>query len=193
MQSITVFCGASSGDGEVYNSQAKALGKVLAQRGIRVIYGGAHIGVMGAVAEGALEAGGLVTGVIPKFLQSKEVAHQGLSEMIIVDTMHERKMKMQDLCDGFIALPGGFGTLEELFEVLTWAQLGLHQKPIALLNTNGYYDSLIAMIDTMIDRAFLKVAYRQMLLVSNDINDLLRQMENYKAPEVEKWITHETT
>ena len=193
MKSITVFCGASSGNEEVYVSQARILGKTLASKNIQLIYGGAIIGVMGAVADGALQAGGQVTGVIPKFLRTKEVAHEGLTSLILVDTMHERKMKMHELCDGVIALPGGFGTLEELFEVLTWAQLGLHQKPIALLNTNGYYDSLIAMIQVMVDRGFLKEINQKMLLVSDNIKNLIEQMENYIAPEVEKWITDQTT
>lgn len=193
MKSITVFCGASSGNNTLYCEQAKALGSLLVKRNIGVVYGGAHIGVMGALADAALAAGGRVTGVIPKFLQTKEIAHEGLSALVLVDTMHERKMKMHELCDGMIALPGGFGTLEELFEVLTWAQLGLHKKPIGLLNTNGYYDSLIAMIQTMVDRGFLKEHNQKMLIVSEDIDDLLTQMETYIAPEVDKWITDETT
>lgn len=193
MKSITVFCGASAGTDPVHVSTARIVGATLATRGIRVIYGGACIGVMGAVADAALQTGGSVTGVIPHFLRSREVAHYGLTDLIITDTMHERKMKMQELCDGFIALPGGFGTLEELFEVLTWAQLGLHQKPIGLLNVDGYYDSLIAMADDMVARGFLKQTYRDMLLVSDDIGDLLHLMTSYKAPEVEKWLTDETT
>lgn len=193
MKSITVFCGASAGTDPVFVTIARVVGATLAARGIRVIYGGACIGVMGAVADAALETGGRVTGVIPHFLRSREVAHYGLTDLIITDTMHERKMKMQELCDGFIALPGGFGTLEELFEVLTWAQLGLHRKPIGLLNVDGYYDSLIAMADDMVARGFLKKTYRDMLLVSDDIGDLLHQMTQYKAPEVEKWLTDETT
>jgi hypothetical protein len=193
MKSITVFCGASGGNNDVYVSQARVLGEKLAERDIHLIYGGAVIGVMGAVADAALAAGGKVTGVIPKFLRTKEVAHEGLSSLVLVDTMHERKMKMHELCDGIIALPGGFGTLEELFEVLTWAQLGLHKKPIGLLNTNGYYDSLIAMIQTMVDRGFLKEINQKMLIVSEDIEDLLMQMHAYVAPEVDKWITDETT
>lgn len=193
MKSITVFCGASAGNDPIYVSVARVVGATLAAAGVRVIYGGACIGVMGAVADAALEAGGHVVGVIPYFLRSREVAHYGLSDLIITETMHERKMKMQELCDGFIALPGGFGTLEELFEVLTWAQLGLHTKPIGLLNTDGYYDSLIAMADDMVTRGFLKPVYRNMLLKSDEIGDLLHQMQAYTAPEVEKWLTDETT
>ena len=193
MKSITVFCGASAGTDEIYLSQARVLGDTLARQNIHIIYGGARIGVMGAVADGALAAGGGVTGVIPKFLRTKEVAHEGLTSLLLVGTMHERKMKMHELCDGIIALPGGFGTMEELFEVLTWAQLGLHQKPIGLLNTNGYYDSLISLIQTMADRGFLKELNQKMLLVSDNIDNLLRQMDSYIAPIVDKWVTDETT
>ena len=193
MKSITVFCGASSGSDPIYVSQARVLGERLARQNIILIYGGARIGVMGAVADGAIAAGGKTVGVIPKFLRTKEVAHEGLTSLLLVDTMHERKMKMHELCDGIIALPGGFGTLEELFEVLTWAQLGLHQKPIGLLNTAGYYDSLISLIQSMVDRGFLKELNQQMLLVSPDIDDLLYQMNNYLAPQLDKWVTNETT
>ena len=193
MKSITVFCGASGGSDSIYITEARMLGQTMARLRITLVYGGARIGVMGAVADGALGAGGKVIGVIPTFLRTKEVAHAGLSELIQVRTMHERKTIMHERCDGIIALPGGFGTLEELFEVLTWAQLGLHKKPIGLLNTNGYYDGLILMIQTMVDRGFLKEIDRSMLLVSRDIQDLLTQMRNYKAPNVEKWVTDETT
>lgn len=193
MKSITVFCGASSGTDSTYTTEAHLLGQTLARLHITLIYGGAKIGVMGAVADGALAAGGRVVGVIPGFLRTKEVAHEGLTELVLVKTMHERKMIMHERCEGIIALPGGFGTLEELFEVLTWAQLGLHQKPIGLLNINGYYDSLLALIQTMVDQGFLKKLNQDMLLVSSDVQDLLTKMQNYKAPQVEKWVTDETT
>jgi uncharacterized protein (TIGR00730 family) len=146
---------------------------------------------MGAVADGALNAGGKVIGVLPNFLRSKEIAHLGLTELILVESMHERKTKMNDLCDGVIALPGGFGTLEELFEMLTWAQLGLHKKPIAILNVNGFYDSLIALLQTMTEKGLLKDVNREMLLVSNNIDDLLEKMRNYIPPTVGKWIDKE--
>lgn len=148
---------------------------------------------MTAVADGALSAGGIVIGVLPDFLRAKEVAHLGLTELIIVESMHERKMKMNELCDGVIALPGGFGTLEELFEMLTWAQLGLHKKPIAILNTNGFYDALIVLLNNMVDNGFLKSVNKEMLLVSSEIEDLLDKMKKYRAPTVEKWIKKETT
>jgi len=189
MNSITVFCGSSFGYDEIYRTQATLLGQSLAKRNIRLVYGGANVGLMGAVADGALNAGGQVAGVLPKFLQEKEIAHEHLTELILVDSMHERKVKMNELCDGVIALPGGYGTLEEFFEMLTWAQLGLHKKPVAILNINGFYDSLNALTKTMVDHGFLKQLNKDMLLISDNIEDLLNIMLNYKPPEVGKWIT----
>jgi uncharacterized protein (TIGR00730 family) len=191
MKSVTVFCGSSFGFDDIYTKQARLLGQILAKKGIRVVYGGAKVGLMGAVADGALGAGGEVVGILPKFLQEKELAHEQLTELILVESMHERKLKMNDLCDGVIALPGGFGTLEELFEMLTWAQLGLHEKPVAILNTNGFYDSLQVLTKNMVDSGFLKAVNREMLLISDNIDELLQKMSNYKAPEVGKWITKE--
>lgn len=193
MKSIVVFCGSSYGSEPIYEEHAALLGRTLAQLGIRLIYGGASVGLMGAVANAALEAGGQVTGVIPRFLNSKEIAHIGLTELLLVDSMHERKAKMSELCDGVITLPGGFGTMEELFEMLTWAQLGLHSKPIGLLNTNGYYDALNYLVKNMEGQGFLKTVYREMLLVSDTIPELLEKMNSYEAPEVPKWISKETT
>jgi len=164
----------------------------LAEQSIGLVYGGANVGLMGAVADGVLDKGGEVIGVLPNFLRSKEIAHEHLTELILVETMHERKTKMNDLCDGIIALPGGFGTLEEFFEMLTWAQLGLHNKPIAILNIDGFYDALITFIQTTVDKGFLKEANRQMLLISDNIPDLLYKMKNYTAPRVGKWITKNT-
>jgi uncharacterized protein (TIGR00730 family) len=169
--------------------QADLLGQTLAKRDIGLIYGGANVGLMGAVADGVLKNGGKVIGVLPRFLQSKEIAHAGLTQLILVDSMHERKTKMNELCDGVIALPGGFGTLEEFFEMLTWGQLGLHQKPIALLNIDHFYDALITLVQTMVDKGFLKEANAKMLLVSHDIDDLLDQMNNYVPPATGKWIS----
>ncbi|MDP5201707.1 TIGR00730 family Rossman fold protein [Flavobacterium sp. DG2-3] len=192
MKRITVFCASSFGTEKIYEEQATALGKTLAEQNIELIYGGANVGLMGAVADGALNAGGKVIGVLPNFLRSKEIAHLGLTELILVESMHERKTKMNDLCDGVIALPGGFGTLEELFEMLTWAQLGLHKKPIAVLNINGFYDSLIELLQTMTEKGLLKEVNQKMLLVSDTIEDLLEQMKNYTAPTVGKWIDKKT-
>lgn len=185
---ITVFCGSSSGTSTIYKSQATLLGQTLAKRNIELVYGGANVGLMGAVADGALSKSGKVIGVLPQFLKSKEIAHEELTKLILVDSMHERKTKMNELCDGVIALPGGYGTLEEFFEMLTWAQLGLHQKPIAILNIDGYYDALILLVQTMVDKGFLKDVNQQMLLISDNIDELLDKMENYVAPTVGKWI-----
>ena len=188
MKRITVFCGSSFGTEEIYKEQAALLGEKLAKQNIELVYGGANVGLMGAVADGVLNNGGKAIGVLPNFLRSKEIAHLGLTELILVESMHERKTKMNDLCDGVIALPGGFGTLEELFEMLTWAQLGLHKKPIAILNINGFYDSLIQLTEIMVSKGLLKEANQQMLLVSDNIDDLFDKMNNYKAPVVGKWI-----
>lgn len=191
MKRITVFCGSSFGTEEIYTEQAVLLGETLAKQNIELVYGGANVGLMGAVADGVLNNGGKAIGVLPDFLRSKEIAHLGLTELILVESMHERKTKMNDLCDGVIALPGGFGTLEELFEMLTWAQLGLHKKPIAILNINGFYDSLIQLTENMVNKGLLKDVNQQMLLVSDNIDDLLNKMKNYKAPTVGKWIEKE--
>ncbi len=193
MKRITIYCGANVGSEAVFEQQAYLVGKTLAQQNIGVVFGGGKVGLMGAVANGAMQNGGEVIGVIPNFLSTKEIAHDGITEMIKVETMHQRKTLLNELSDAMIALPGGFGTMEELFEMLTWAQLGLHKKPIALLNTNGFYDALLALIQTMVDKQFLKKEYQQMLLHSDNITDLLEKIKNYKAPQVEKWITKETT
>jgi len=189
MRSITVFCGSADGYNEYYREMAYQVGETLAARRISIIYGGAKVGLMGAVADGALQRGGEVTGVIPSFLKTKEVAHEGISRMITVDTMHERKLKMHELCDGVIALPGGWGTMEELFEVLTWGQLGLHRKPVGLLNINGYYDPLKALCDNMVQEGFLSEFVNASLLINGSIDDLLEQMESYVAPATPKWLT----
>lgn len=192
MKNITVFCGSSPGKESNFKVQAHLLGQTLAKRNIGLVYGGAKIGLMGAVADGTLSENGKVIGVLPHFLRSKEIAHDGLTELILVESMHERKIKMHELSDGVIALPGGFGTLEELFEMLTWSQLGLHKKPIGILNIHGFYDSLNIMIQTMVDKEFLKVINQQMLIVSDNIDDLLDKMNKYVAPLVGKWIDEET-
>lgn len=193
MKNITVFCGSGLGSEEIFEKEALLLGKKIASQKINVIYGGAKIGLMGAVAKGALEAGGKVIGVLPSFLRKKEVAHEQLSELIIVESMHERKMKMHDLCDGFITLPGGMGTLEEFFEMLTWAQLGRHQKPIGILNTSGYYDELISFIHKMIDKQFVRPLNLELFIVSDSIDDLLSKMEAYHAPPLPRWMNEENT
>ncbi|MCX8531624.1 LOG family protein [Chryseobacterium luquanense] len=191
MKNITVFCGSSFGSDEIYKKQAFLVGKTLARENIRLIYGGANVGLMGAVADGTIQNGGKAIGVLPHFLQSKEIAHTHLTELILVETMHERKTKMNELSDGVIVLPGGYGTLEEFFEMITWAQLGLHKKPIAILNIDGFYDDLIKLVQTMVDKGFLKQINQEMLLVSDTIDELLEKMRNYKAPTVGKWISKE--
>ncbi len=188
MQAISVFCGSSMGNNSVYKQAATSLGKVLAQQGITVVYGGAKVGLMGALADSALQHNGKVIGVLPNFLSNKEIAHTGLSELIMVNDMHERKNNMFTLCDGIITLPGGFGTLEEFFEMLTWAQLGLHSKPIGILNIDHFYSGLLNCMDHMVQEGFLKPINRSMILVHDDIDLLLQAMQQYKAPPVDKWI-----
>jgi uncharacterized protein (TIGR00730 family) len=191
MKRITVFCGSNFGTDEIYEKQAFSLGEILAERKIGLVYGGANVGLMNAVANGSLSKGGEVTGVIPVFIKEKGIAHKNLTKLILVETMHERKTKMNELSDGVVALPGGFGTLEEFFETLTWGQLGLHRKPVGLLNINGFYDSLKILAQTMVEKGFLKEANRKMLLISDDIENLLDQMENYISPTIDKWIIRE--
>lgn len=188
MKRIAVYCGSSSGANGIYREHAAKLGKMLAERNTEVIFGGGKVGLMGHLADAAMAAGGRVTGIIPGFLHVKEVAHDGLTEMITVDSMHERKALIFDMSDGFIALPGGFGTLDELFEMLTWAQLGLHQKAVGILNVNGYYDSILDGIGSMVNEGFLKIENRDLIQVSTRAEELLQMMENYKAPALPKWI-----
>lgn len=185
---IAVFCGSSRGTERIFEEQAYELGKTLAIQNIELVYGGANVGLMGTVANGVMENGGKAIGVLPAFLKKVEIANLNLTELVMVDTMHQRKAKMNELSDGVIALPGGFGTLEEFFEMLTWAQLGLHRKPVALLNVDGFYDALLALVDTMVDRGFLRKENREMLLVSDNIEDLLDKMRKYEAPSVGKWL-----
>lgn len=188
MKRITVFCGSSFGTDAAFEAQAFGLGQAMAAHGYELVYGGANVGLMGAVADGILGQGGKAYGVLPHFLKDKEIAHQGLTELLLVESMHERKTKMNELCDGVIVLPGGFGTLEEFFEMLTWAQLGLHKKPIGILNVAGFYDLLLEFVSNMTQKGFLKPVNQQMILVSDNAETLLQQMEAYKAPEVAKWI-----
>jgi uncharacterized protein (TIGR00730 family) len=193
MRSIAVFCGASEGYDELYREAAYQLGAMLAERNIRVVTGGGKVGLMGAVAEGVLNNNGEIIGVIPKFLQTEEVAHTGMTELILTETMHERKIKMHELSDGVIILPGGWGTMDEMFEMLTWGQLGLHQKPVALLNVNGFYDSLQALVNMMVQEGFLNECTRDILLTSMDPEELLQQMASYTPPETDRLINKQTT
>lgn len=188
VKSLCVFCGSSFGKQELYRDKAVAVGKAIAARGFRLVYGGGNVGLMGAVADAAMAEGGEVIGVIPERLQELEVGHAGLSELHVVNSMHERKALMADLSDGFINLPGGIGTLEEMFEVWTWGQLGYHEKPIGLLNTNGFYDPLLAFIDHQVSEGFLRQENRDMVLVDTDPDGLIDRMLAYQPLHVQKWI-----
>ena len=187
MKSICVFCGSRSGGNPLYAAAAREVGAYLAHNNIQLVYGGGDVGLMGMLADSALEAGGEVSGVITRSLLEKEVGHQGLSELHIVETMHERKAKMVDLSDAFIALPGGFGTFDELFEVLTWRQLGIHDKPIGILNVEGYFDSLLNFVDYMVAENFLHQAHRALLCVSYTVEELVKLLTNQPATNIEKW------
>jgi len=188
LKRICVFCGSSAGTREAYAQSAREVGRQLAERGIELVYGGGRVGLMGAVADACLSAGGRVTGVIPQLLWDKEVGHRGLTELRIVETMHERKALMADLADAFLALPGGYGTWDELCEVLTWSQIGIQQKASAVLNVNGYYDPLLAMADRAVAEGFLSEVHRAMLLTDSDPVRLLDRLESYVAPAVDKWM-----
>lgn len=193
MKRIAVFCGSSDGASPAYKEGAVQLGKELARRGITLVYGGASVGIMGTVADAVMEAGGQVIGVIPQMLEDREISHRGLTELIVVSSMHERKTKMAELSDGFVALPGGPGTLEEFFEIFTWAQLGLHQKPCGILNVNGYYDLLISFFDQMHEQQFLQEKYRSMALVASNPADLLEKFDTYSSPPVKTYIQEDQT
>lgn len=197
MQSICVFCGSNPGRDPAYRAAAEQLGRTLAARGIRLIYGAGNIGLMGAVADACLTAGGEVIGVIPEALMGKEVdgrhvEHRTLTRLEVVDSMHTRKARMAELSDGFIALPGGFGTFEEFCEILTWGQLGFHVKPMGLLNVQAFYDPLLAMFDRAVSDGFLRPQNRAMALASTDIDDLLARMADYQPEPVSKWLKAET-
>ncbi len=191
MKSVAVYCGSSSGASEAYREGAILLGKELAKQGITLVYGGASVGIMGALADTVLEEGGNVIGVIPTLLEEREISHKKLTELIVVKSMHERKSKMVELADGFIALPGGPGTLEEFFEVFTWSQIGLHQKPCGLLNINGYYDLLLSFFDHMRDQQFLQEQFRKTVLVDHTAAGLLEQYANYSPPALKTYAKSE--
>lgn len=193
INSICVYCGSSPGRIEAYGSAGCALAKSLVSRNIRLVYGGAGIGIMGMVADQVLKLGGQAIGVIPKALAHKEVAHKNLTELHVTQSMHERKMLMAELSDGFIALPGGIGTLEELFEIWTWAQLGFHNKPCGLLNVEGYYDSLIGFLDHVLAEQFVKKDHHAMLIVETNPDALLDRYINYQPPAVRHWVGKDET
>jgi uncharacterized protein (TIGR00730 family) len=196
MQRICVFCGANAGNKPIYRAEAEKLGRLLAARGIELVYGGGNVGLMGAVADACLDAGGTVIGVIPQALMGKEVEgrpvdHRTLTRLEVVDSMHTRKARMAELAEGFIAMPGGFGTFEEYCEILTWAQLGFHVKPIGLLNVAGYYDPLLAMFDHAAAEGFLREQNRAMALSDCDAEALLAAMAAFRPEPVSKWLKEE--
>jgi len=188
MKYIAVFCGSSTGNNPIFVQQASLLGEELAKRGYGIVFGAGKTGLMGIIADAVLKAGGEVIGVIPEFLKIKELEHTGITRTHVVKTMEERKTLMNELCDAVITLPGGFGTMDEYFEMLTLGQLSQHTKPVALLNTEGYYDPLIELTENMIRYGFLKEEYRQLILVESDIDKLIRGIEEYIAPANEKWF-----
>lgn len=192
IKSICVYCGSADGLREEYISAAYAMGRALAGAGLRLVYGAGKTGLMGAVAEGALQAGGRVTGVTPVYLNTPQLIHGGLTELEVVETIHLRKARMIELADAFIALPGGYGTFEELFECLTWAQLGLHQKPIGLLNILGYYDPLLALVQHALSEGFIYAEHRTLLLSSADPLELLEWIRQFETPAgLDRWLSRE--
>ncbi|HEX7183685.1 MAG TPA: TIGR00730 family Rossman fold protein [Thermoanaerobaculia bacterium] len=188
MRRICVFCGSSPGASPAYAEAAQAMGAALAARGLGLVYGGGNVGLMGVVADAAMAGGGEVIGVIPRALEAREVAHAGITDLRVVGSMHERKALMAELADGFIALPGGIGTLEEWFEIWTWAQLGIHSKPFGLLNAAGYFDSLLTFLDRTVEERFVRTEYRAMVLVGDRPEPLLDRMAAYEPPVIPKWI-----
>jgi uncharacterized protein (TIGR00730 family) len=188
MNSISVFCGSSEGNDPIIIQQAYKLGQTLASKDITLVYGGSKIGIMGKVAQGVIEANGKTIGVIPEFLKTKEIVNTALTELIVTQNMHDRKVIMYDKSDGFIIIPGGFGTMDEFFEITTWGQLGLHTKPIGILNTNGYYDALIAQCKMMVSRGFLKQENLDAVVVDTTIDGLLEKMNTFKPLPAPKWL-----
>jgi uncharacterized protein (TIGR00730 family) len=193
LQSICVFCGSSTGANPAYRQAAASLGRAIAGSGRRLVYGGGNVGLMGVLADAALERGGEVVGVIPRHLVDLEVAHQSLTDLRVVDSMHQRKQLMADLAEGFVVLPGGLGTLEEFFEVWTWGQLGLHRKPYGLLNVASYFDSLLAFLDQSVTERFVWPEHRRLLLVAEDSMELLHRLDTYAVPVSPKWIDRAAT
>jgi len=191
IKNICVYCGSSTGKNPAFAQSAVALAQEMCRRDIGLVYGGAAVGIMGVVADAVLDAGGKAVGVIPKSLAVKEVAHENLADLHVVASMHDRKAMMADLADGFIALPGGWGTLEEIFEILTWAQLGFHDKPCGLLNTAGYYDGLIGFLDNSFEQRFVNELFRPMLMTSTEPASLLEKFAVYQAPKVRKWMAED--
>ena len=193
LSSVCVFCGSNGGADPAYVAAAEAVGTGLAQRGIRIVYGGGRVGLMGALADAARAAGGEVVGVMPQQLVDREIGHTGIDDLRVVDTMHERKALMVELADAFVALPGGIGTLEELFEVYTWAQLGIHAKPLALLDVAGYYEPLAAFLDHAVAQRFMRAETRAMLSIADSLEGVLETFERWRPPSTHKWIDLDET
>ncbi|MEA2327081.1 MAG: hypothetical protein QOE68_2040 [Thermoanaerobaculia bacterium] len=193
IRSLCVFCGSNSGSDPAYASIARDFGALLAKSNIALVYGGGHVGLMGIVADAVLAGGGKAIGVIPRMLWDREVGHRNLTELHVVETMHERKAMMASLSDAFVALPGGLGTLEEIFEVWTWAQLGIHRKPLGFLDTLGFYAPLLSFLDHAVDARFIRAQHRSMAIVDADPASLLRRLSEYEPPVVEKWISASET
>ena len=188
LKRICIFCGSSSGSRPVFTAAAYELGRTLAKRGVGIVFGGGKVGLMGVLADGALAAGGEVIGVIPQALVAREVAHSGLTKLHVVGSMHERKTLMADLADAFVALPGGYGTLEEFFEAVTWTQLGIHKKPCCLLNVNGYYDPLLSLLQGAVAEGFLREPNRSLVLDAENVSALLEKLEDWQSAGAELWI-----
>jgi len=193
MKAICVFCASSTGVRDEFMAAAKHLGHLTANRGLALVYGGGNVGLMGIIADAALQAGGKVIGVIPHALVQRELSHTGLTQLHLVESMHQRKQLMHDLSDGFIALPGGLGTLDELFETLTWGQLGIHNKPVGILNVAGFYDALLAQLDRATEAQLLRPEHRDMLLAASDPTELLDRFTDWKPHPIKKWITPSET
>ena len=193
ISSLCVFCGSSAGHRPLYRDTATTLGQLLAARGIRLVYGGGNVGLMGTVAQAVMAAGGEVVGIIPQALLSREKGHRGVTRLEVVSTMHERKARMAELSDGFIAMPGGYGTLEEFCEVLTWAQLGIHGKPVALLNVAGYFNALIDLFEHTQREGFLRPEHRHLVIVEEAPEPLLRAMQAHRPPRVAQWESPDAT
>ena len=188
MRNVCVFCGSNIGSSASYAAAARAVGERFARDGIALVYGGGRIGMMGELADAVIRAGGHAIGVIPRALLDRELGHAGLAELHVVETMHERKKMMADLSDAFLALPGGLGTLEEIFEIWTWAQLGIHQKPVGFLDVGGYYAPLFDFLDRCVEQRFIRPQYRAMAMVDDDIDRLLDRMRDYTPPDVQQWL-----
>jgi len=193
LKRICVFCGSSVGRNPIYRESAMAVGQYLAEKNIGIVYGGGSVGLMGALAEAALEAGGEVIGIIPKALYEKEIAHHGLRQLCVVGSMHERKALMSELSDAFIALPGGFGTFEELMEVITWSQLGIHLKPCGILNVTGFFDPLLAMCDHAVDQGFIRPVDRALVITDSEPEKLIDRVCSFTVPAATKWLTSNQT